>query len=634
MDDAPNRLAEGGVRGGRVAESTGPSTRRRARLRSNLVALVLLVTLPLAALSIVSALSERHDATTEAHQRTAGIASIGALVVNGIIIQTDGMLETVGRLSNPRGSRCSAELPAAQSDSSIHDNIYSVDDDGTVACTAVDDPLVTNVSNTAWFQSTEARRTITVTVPADSITTGAPTMLVSRPLPLPVEPDELPPEPIDQTRPGLLAASLDPQTMVDFVTAIELPKDSVVEVLDAEGQVVARNVDAADYFLQAIPQFDEIRGNATGTVDGEGVDGIYRLYSYERVEVGGDTLYMMAGVSRDEAYGHADTHLVRSLTILVVLGLGVGVLTLAATRSILVLPVERLRRATSGFRSGDVTRRAGEVGGPAEVVELGAAFDAMADEIQSRLQGQQHLLDQLEEAGEAERQSIAAGIHDEVLQNLSAVGIRIQLLRRGADERQVAELDRAREMLDASTAQLRGLLFDLRPPNFDRIGLAATLRETLEVRLGADLGDWSVTGEPGPEVPDQAQILIYRIAQQALANIREHAGAHRVDIRIATAGRLLTMDVTDDGAGFDVGRIESEARPGHIGLRVMRDRARAAGGELTITSVPGEGTTVRAEVPFERSGPPVAANPDETGVGGAGDPSEGAGSADGDGYVI
>ena len=232
----------------------------------------------------------------------------------------------------------------------------------------------------------------------------------------------------------------------------------------------------------------------------------------------------------------------------------------------------------AGFRAGDVTRRAGDIGGPVEIVELGTSFDAMADEIQHRLENQQRLLDQLEEASEAERQTIAAGIHDETLQNLSAVGIRLQLLRRGADERQQAELDRTSVMLDATAAQLRGLLFDLRPPEFDRIGLAATLRETLEVRLGAELDGWSVTGEPGPDVPDQAQILLYRIAQQALANIREHAGAHRVDIRFATVGSVVTMEVSDDGSGFDVSRVESEARPGHIGLQVMRDRARAVGG--------------------------------------------------------
>jgi signal transduction histidine kinase len=573
-----------------VAETVEPRPRRRTGLGSRLVALVLLVTIPLAVLSAVAAIIDRRRAADDARSRTAEIVAIGAVVIPGLVTQTDIVLGTVDHLSNPTGAFCQVELPAALGRDSIYDDLYSVDEDGTITCTAQHPTLDDDISGTEWFQRTKARDASTFTVPAEGVTTDAMVMIVSRPR-------RAPEGPRPETT-GIIAASLDPQLMVAYAEGLDLPPGSVVQVVDDHGRVVARNVDSESYQLDPTTPFEAMVGRQSGSFEGKGVDNVDRLYSYERIEVDGQTVYLMAGISRDEAYGAANAHLIWTLVLLAVLGVGVGAVAVAAGRSTVTMPIERLRRAMAGFRAGDVSQRAGAIGGPAEIVELGTAFDAMADEIQERLDDQQRLLDQLEEASEAERQSIAAGIHDETLQNLNALGIRLQLLRRGSDDRQQAELDRSLELLQGTATQLRGLLFDLRPPEFDRIGLAATLRETVEVRLGADLNGWSVAGEISPEVPYEAQILLYRVAQQSLANVREHAAARRVDIRFATNASVISMEVTDDGHGFDVSRVEADARPGHIGLHVMRDRVRAVGGDLTITSRPGEGTTVRVEVPI------------------------------------
>jgi signal transduction histidine kinase len=598
-----------------VAKTVGPERRRRARLGSRLAAVVLLVTLPLAALSIVSAINARRDSTAEAHRRTAETVSIGAAVAEGIVSQTDLLLGTVAQLSNPSGTSCAGDLPAALVPGSIYQNLYSVAEDGTVVCTALGRSIYPSVADDQWFQETQASNELNVTVPATGLTTGTTAMIVSRPRPAPTEPDDRPAQSENPEDLGVIAASLDPQLLVAYADTVDLPPDSVVQVVNEDGLVVARNVAIDQYLLTPSSLFPRMEGSPGGTVDGKGVDGVYRLYSYQRITVGGETLYMMVGLSRGEAFDRANQRLLWSLVVIAVLGVAVGVLALAAGRSLVVKPVDRLRSAMAGFRSGDVSRRAGDIGGPTEVVELGEAFDAMADEIEQRLENQQRLLGQLEEASEAERQTIAAGIHDETLQNLSALGIRLQLLRREAtDGRQRDRLDQTRELLDETADQLRGLLFDLRPPSFDRIGLAATLRETLEVRFSADLDSWSVIGEPGPAVPDQAQILLYRVAQQALANIRQHAAAHRVDIRFATTTSVVTMEITDDGRGFDVERIESDVRPGHIGLRVMRDRARAVGGEVSISSEEGEGTTVRVVLPFEQTPEDASAQADDDGT--------------------
>ncbi len=585
-----------------MAKRTEPATRRRSRLGTRLVALVLLVTVPLAILSIINAVYDRQTSADDSYARTDAIVTTGHGVIDALVDQTDLLLTVIGRTTNASGDQCTSDLTAGLVQGGQYRNLYSVEADGTVACTALREPRQANVSDQVWFLRAmdPEFEDVALTAPAPGLTTGVTVMVVSHPKEVPVEGDEVPAGTV--VRPGVLAASLDLTQLIDFTSQLTLPPESVIQVLDAEGRVLARSEDIDEYFMDEAPLFPRIEGTEKGNLEGRGVDGTVRLYSYQRIEKGGETLYLMAGITRGAAYADANRRLVWSFGIIVVLGIGVGLIALLAGRSTVVAPIERLRAAMAGFRAGDVTRRAGDVGGPAEIAELGTSFDAMADEIQHRLENQQRLLDQLEEASEAERQTIAAGIHDEVLQTLSAVGIRIQLLRRGADERQQAELDRAREMLDATAAQLRGLLFDLRPPEFDRIGLAATLRETLEVRLGDELDGWSVTGELGPDVPDQARILLYRIALQALANIRQHAGARRVDIRFATTGTVVTMEVSDDGHGFDVTRVGAEARPGHIGLQVMRDRAQAVGGEVTITSGDGTGTTVRADIPFRPEG--------------------------------
>ncbi len=496
---------------------------RRARVRSRLVALVLLVVVPLAALTVVNLFYDRDAAAKRTYARTSEIVSTGTGVIEALVGQTDLLLMTISRTTNPVGESCTSDLGAALDPGNIYRNLYAVDRTGRVVCTALRTPQVEYVSGTEWFKRAVERQDVTVTAPAVGLTSGDPVMIVSHPQDGPVEPDEVAPgEPVAT---GVLAASLDLQTLVAFTRTLDLPPDSVVQVLDAQGRVLARTDDIEQYLLTEAPLFPRLEGAPSGDLEGQGVDGVDRLYSYERIEVGGQTLYVMAGIARGEAYSDANVRLLWSLGILALLGVAASVLALMAGRSLLAAPIDRLRAAMADFRGGDIGRRAGDIGGPVEIEELGTSFDEMADEIQARFENQQRLVDQLEEASEAERQSISAGIHDETLQNLTAIGVRLQLLRRWIDDdARRADVDDMRDLLQETNDQLRGLLYDLRPPEFDRIGLLATLRETLEVRYTDVLDDWSVGGELDPSVPESVQILLYRVAMQALANVREHAG--------------------------------------------------------------------------------------------------------------
>jgi signal transduction histidine kinase len=205
-------------------------------------------------------------------------------------------------------------------------------------------------------------------------------------------------------------------------------------------------------------------------------------------------------------------------------------------------------------------------------------------------------------AGEAERQRVAADIHDDSIQAITAAGMRLQLLRRSLrDPEQLALLGELEKTIQLSIDRLRHLLFDLRPPALDREGLAEALRTYLDEiqREGPtryELED-GLLSQPSEDV----RVVLYRIAKEAISNVRKHADARSVRVRLADRDLGYRVQITDDGAGFLTEG--SENVPGHLGLATMRERAELMGGWLQIASTPGAGTTVEFWVPAETSVP-------------------------------
>lgn len=206
------------------------------------------------------------------------------------------------------------------------------------------------------------------------------------------------------------------------------------------------------------------------------------------------------------------------------------------------------------------------------------------------------LLGHLIRAREEERSRIAADIHDDPLQKVAALKLRVGLLRELASSpRQVEQIDVVEATIGQVIASLRNLLFDLRPRTLDRDGLAATLRELLH-RIRDETSLTSVVhDEMEAEPPPESRVVCYRIAQEAIANVRKHARASFVEIHLRSEGSGTRVRIRDDGRGFDPERIS--LRPGHLGLPDMRERAELAGGWLRVTSAPGAGTVVEYWIP-------------------------------------
>jgi len=202
----------------------------------------------------------------------------------------------------------------------------------------------------------------------------------------------------------------------------------------------------------------------------------------------------------------------------------------------------------------------------------------------------------LVEAHEDERRTIAADIHDDSLQILAAVGLRLHTLRRRVtDEAAQTTLDAVEQMVGTAVSRLRGLMFNLRPAGLDHGDLLGTIRDRL-VQVQQDDGiEYRLTGtEPGG-LTTAARVTLYRVAQEAIANVVKHASASHIEVALEERDKGCLMRVADDGAGLGAA---AGSPPGHLGLPSMRERTEVAGGWLRVEPGDRRGTVVTAWVPL------------------------------------
>ena len=195
-----------------------------------------------------------------------------------------------------------------------------------------------------------------------------------------------------------------------------------------------------------------------------------------------------------------------------------------------------------------------------------------------------------------ERQKLARELHDSVSQSLYGIALGARTARTLLDREpiQAAEpLDYVLSLADAGLAEMRALIFELRPESLQTEGLVAALGKLVNA-LGARF-QHEVALEAGeePDVSIDVKECLYRIAQEAMNNIAKHAHATHVEVNLSNAGGELLLSISDDGAGFDT-RAEF---PGHLGMHTMRERAEKAGGMFTIESAPNSGTRIRVTIP-------------------------------------
>jgi NarL family two-component system sensor histidine kinase LiaS len=210
-----------------------------------------------------------------------------------------------------------------------------------------------------------------------------------------------------------------------------------------------------------------------------------------------------------------------------------------------------------------------------------------------------------------ERNRLARDLHDSVKQQIFAVAMQIGatkvLLKRDVDAAEV-RLNEAQKLVNQAQQELTSLIRELRPVALEGKGLVAALRElatqwTQQTDIVANL-----RAEGKQTLPLTLEEGLFRVAQEALANVARHSKATLVQIILTTTGDTVTLSVADNGQGFDTARSE---HPG-VGLLSMQERMRALGGDVEVESTPGKGTRITAYC--KRLGPgtgDITAAPDD-----------------------
>ncbi|MCE9613450.1 MAG: PAS domain-containing protein [Lentisphaerae bacterium] len=222
---------------------------------------------------------------------------------------------------------------------------------------------------------------------------------------------------------------------------------------------------------------------------------------------------------------------------------------------------------------------------------------------EARLRG---LAGRLVQVQETERGRVALVLHDHITQLLCAIVARCQTLGdklAHQDARLQQEAMTLREMVGQTAEEVERISHNLRPSALGELGLAAVIRSdgaTFAQRVGLNLKS-TCSSSMTRLLPD-TELTLYRIFQAALSNVRRHARARHVTVRLTTTPAMVRLTITDDGVGFDMAPRPGDRRKrsAGFGLLDMRERAAYLGGTLTIKSAPGQGTTIRADVPREK----------------------------------
>jgi two-component system sensor histidine kinase UhpB len=282
------------------------------------------------------------------------------------------------------------------------------------------------------------------------------------------------------------------------------------------------------------------------------------------------------------------------LTELIVLAVGLAGM-LAITLALLRPAFRPLDQLAETMRSHDPLSPGlrARVNGEADVAALAQTFNDMLDRLESerRDSARRALMVQ-----EEERQRIARELHDEVGQTLTGVMLQVEGLAGVIPEDRLEQLDELRETARQGTEDVRRIARRLRPEALEDLGLGSALAalvgrigEQAHIHIGRHIDSHLPLSE-------EQELVVYRVAQEALTNVARHANANRAHLRLERDKSFAVLTVRDDGRGLEPG-----AHSSSHGLRGMRERAMLIGAELAIGPAPGRGTEVKLTIPLDPS---------------------------------
>ena len=287
-----------------------------------------------------------------------------------------------------------------------------------------------------------------------------------------------------------------------------------------------------------------------------------------------------------------------------VIGIVLSVMVNAVVLRVALSPLAQLRMAAQAVRSGNLSVRAAvSEDADSEMTDLASTLNATLDELELGHARLRTLSSQVVHAQEEERRRVARELHDDTAQVLFAQLLRVTALKTSPE----SELRRVGAELEQSTVDalegVRRLALELRPPALDDLGLTdalADLAKRLSTQAGIEI-DYDHRGSRA-RLPADIELVLYRVAQEALTNVAKHARARHASLELDQGTSDVSLSIRDDGAGFDSSRQISPSATGiGLGLFGMRERVVLLGGNIRIWSQLGEGTEVFAFIPLDGS---------------------------------
>jgi signal transduction histidine kinase len=431
---------------------------------------------------------------------------------------------------------------------------------------------------------------------------------------------------------GHVQAILSATTRLDRLPRLEtrdLPAGSVVMVLDQHGVVLAHTPDY-DFWVGRDLSDQRYVSDALQRRQGAGelvsADGVTRLSAYTSTTRAPWLVYV--GLPSEIVLGSSRVALVRNLWF-GVLALGAAVLLAWLIAGRITAPLRNLAADAAALGSGDLSRRSdaearGAVGVLATVFnqmaadiehnvadlraskvreqEARMAAEDAARQIAERERRLQDLVRRLQVAQEEERRRVAYEIHDGLAQVATSAHQHLQTFADYHSPDSLSEreaLERTVELVQRTVREARRLIAGLRPTVLDDFGLAQALRLEVEAFRGEG---WQVTYDEDvgdTRLPSQIETALFRVAQEALTNIRKHAGRAPVSVSLDKQDDSVRLEVRDWGRGFGAAVTKERPRPGErVGLLSMQERVALLRGRCVVKSQPGHGTQVIAEVPL------------------------------------
>ena len=576
-----------------------------ASLRARLIAVAVVALLPALAFVLLYANPEERDLqATEVRSEALRLAQDGASRVDRLLQGSHQLLVTASGLV-PIGTlderRCNRMLGQVLTRDPRYGDLGVIDPSGDIRCSAERQGLGFNVAGVDWFEKAVRARRFTVSGYQLSGPSGEPVVVTAYPV---VTGGDVR---------SVVYATLALDQMSRVIARSDPGEGTTVTVVDGRGTVLARSHAQAEWVGRSLRRQPVVRsvlqeGEQVDDVTGPGGDA--RLYASTPVErAPADSMFVMERFSEAAILGRFGPDPLRETALLALVALLAVVLALAGGEYLVVRRIRRLVEATRRLAEGDLSARSGAAEGRGELARLARSFDEMAASLERRdaelkrtAEDHRRLLAHLVQAQEEERRRIASDVHDDSIQAMTAVGLRLGTLRQLAqDSAERATLAQLEETVRTATTRLRDLLFQLRPPALERSGLVDTV-ESYAQRLdwGRDV-EVRVASDLDRDLPAETGAIAFRIVQEALTNARKHAAPTHVEVALGERAGGLWVRVRDDGRGFPLD-LAAEPRPGHMGLTGTRERAEIAGGWWKVDSEHGAGTSVEFWLPLADGG--------------------------------